>query len=307
MLQEVILGKYRGFCAGVDYAVETVENLLQLRGEGARVYVRNKIVHNNYVVQNFVKRGVVFVDDIAEVPPESDLVLSAHGSPKGLKEEAEAMGVRVFDAVCPLVSKVHTEAIRDHRAGYSIIYICHTDHVEAKGTMSYVPMHVVESIEDVDALKIANDKISCLTQTTLSVDDVDRIIARIREKYPNLKTQKKDDICYATQNRQDSIKELSRLADLVLVVGAEISSNSKRLVETAKSTGRASYLIESCLDIKNEWLEGVSALGITLSASAPEFLLDEILDHLRKENGDFVITNARRLDEKISFKPIVLS
>jgi 4-hydroxy-3-methylbut-2-enyl diphosphate reductase len=307
MLREVILGKFRGFCAGVDYAVEAVENLLELRGEGARVYVRNKIVHNNHVVENFVKRGVVFVDEIADVPPDSDLVLSAHGSPLGLKEEAEAMGLRVFDAVCPLVSKVHKEAIRDNKAGYSIIYICHTDHVEAKGTMSYVPMHVVESIEDVEKLDISNDKISVLTQTTLSVDYVEKIIARIREKYPRLKTQKKDDICYATQNRQDSIKELSRLADLVLVVGAEISSNSKRLVETAASAGRTSYLIESYLDIRDEWLEGIGTLGITLSASAPEFLLDEILDHLRKTHGDFVITNTRRLDEKISFKPIVLS
>jgi len=307
MLREVILGKFRGFCAGVDYAVEAVENLLELRGEGARVYVRNKIVHNNHVVENFVRRGVVFVDDIADVPPDSDLVLSAHGSPRGLKEAAEAMGLRVFDAVCPLVSKVHKEAIRDHLAGYSIIYICHTDHVEAKGTMSYVPMHVVERIEDVDFLDIKNDKISVLTQTTLSVDDVAGIIAKIREKYPQLKTQKKDDICYATQNRQDSIKELSRLADLVLVVGAEISSNSKRLVETAESNGGISYLIESYLDIREEWLKGVETLGITLSASAPEFLLDEIISHLRETYGEFTITNTHRLDEKISFKPIVLT
>jgi 4-hydroxy-3-methylbut-2-enyl diphosphate reductase len=307
MLREVILGKFRGFCAGVDYAVEAVENLLELRGDGARIYVRNKIVHNNHVVENFIRRGVVFVDEISDVPSNSDLVLSAHGSPLGLKEKAEAMGLRVFDAVCPLVSKVHKEAIRDHRAGYSIIYICHTDHVEAKGTMSYVPMHVVESIADVEKLAITNDKISCLTQTTLSVDYVNEIIAKIREKYPRLKTQKKDDICYATQNRQDSIKELSRLADLVLVVGAEISSNSKRLVETAASAGRESHLIESYLDIRDEWLEGIATLGITLSASAPEFLLDEILSHLREKFGDIVITNTHRLDEKISFKPIVLS
>jgi 4-hydroxy-3-methylbut-2-enyl diphosphate reductase len=307
MLQEVILGKFRGFCAGVDYAVEAVENLIQLRGEGSRIYVRNKIVHNNHVVRNFEKRGVRFVEDIREVPAGSDIVLSAHGSPKGLKEEAEAMGLRVFDAVCPLVSKVHKEAIRDYREGYSIIYICHTDHVEAKGTMSYVPMHVVENIADVETLDITNSKISCLTQTTLSVDYVDEIIAKIRERYPQLKTQKKDDICYATQNRQDSIKELSALADLVLVVGAEISSNSKRLVETAELSGRTSYLIESYLDIRDEWLEGVRTLGITLSASAPEFLLDEILDHLKSKHGGFAIRNVRRLDENISFKPIELS
>ena len=307
MLQEVILGKFRGFCAGVDYAVEAVENLLELRGPGARIYVRNKIVHNNHVVRYFEKRGVVFIEDLREVPPDSDVVLSAHGSPKGLKEEAEAMGLRVFDAVCPLVSKVHKEAIRDHRDGYSIIYICHTDHVEAKGTMSYVPMEVVESIGDVDRLNITNEKISCLTQTTLSVDYVDRIIARIREKYPQLKTQKKDDICYATQNRQDSIKELAVHAELVLVVGAEISSNSKRLVETAEATGGTSYLIESHLDIRDEWLEGVRTLGITLSASAPEFLLDDILEHLKQKHGELRIRNVHRLEEKISFKPIVLS
>jgi 4-hydroxy-3-methylbut-2-enyl diphosphate reductase len=307
MLKEVILGKYRGFCAGVDYAVEAVENLLVLRGDGARIYVRNKIVHNNHVVRYFEKRGVKFVEDLHEVPAGSDVVLSAHGSPKGLKEEAEAMGLRVFDAVCPLVSKVHKEAIRDHREGYTIIYICHTNHVEAKGTMSYVPMHVVESVEDVDRLEIASEKISVLTQTTLSVDEVERIIGRIRERYPRLKTQKKDDICYATQNRQDSIKELALTCDLVLVVGAEISSNSKRLVETAVLSGGKSCLIESYLDIREEWLEGVATLGITLSASAPEFLLDEILDHLGKKQGGFVISNARRLDEKISFKPIELS
>ncbi len=191
MLKEVILGKFRGFCAGVDYAVEAVENLLQLRGEGTGIYVRNKIVHNNHVVRSFEKRGVVFIEDLHEVPPNSDVVLSAHGSPKGLKEEAEAMGLRVFDAVCPLVSKVHKEAIRDYRDGYTIIYICHTDHVEAKGTMSYVPMHVVESVEDVAKLKITGDKISCLTQTTLSVDYVESIVAKIRERFPQLKTQKK--------------------------------------------------------------------------------------------------------------------
>jgi 4-hydroxy-3-methylbut-2-enyl diphosphate reductase len=307
MLKEVILGKYRGFCAGVDYAVEAVENLLALRGDGARIYVRNKIVHNNHVVRYFEERGVRFVEDLHEVPAGSDVVLSAHGSPKGLKEEAEAMGLRVFDAVCPLVSKVHKEAIRDHREGYAIIYICHTNHVEAKGTMSYVPMHVVESVEDVDRLEIASEKISVLTQTTLSVDEVERIIGRIRERYPRLKTQKKDDICYATQNRQDSIKELALTCDLVLVVGAEISSNSKRLVETAVLSGGKSCLIESYLDIREEWLEGVATLGITLSASAPEFLLDEILDHLGKKQGGFVISNARRLDEKISFKPIELT
>jgi 4-hydroxy-3-methylbut-2-enyl diphosphate reductase len=292
MLKEVILGKYRGFCAGVDYAVEAVENLLALRGDGARIYVRNKIVHNNHVVRYFEERGVRFVEDLHEVPAGSDVVLSAHGSPKGLKEEAEAMGLRVFDAVCPLVSKVHKEAIRDHREGYAIIYICHTNHVEAKGTMSYVPMHVVESVEDVDRLEIASDKISVLTQTTLSVDEVERIIGRIRERYPRLKTQKKDDICYATQNRQDSIKELALTCDLV---------------ETAVLSGGKSCLIESYLDIREEWLEGVATLGITLSASAPEFLLDEILDHLGKKQGGFVISNARRLDEKISFKPIELS
>ncbi len=307
MLNEVILGQFRGFCAGVDYAVEAVENLLQLRGEGTGIYVRNKIVHNNHVVRYFEKRGVVFIEDLRDVPPNSDVVLSAHGSPKGLKEEAEAMGLRVFDAVCPLVSKVHKEAIRDYRDGYTIIYICHTDHVEAKGTISYVPMHVVESVEDVAKLNIGGDKISCLTQTTLSVDYVDTIIAKIREKFPRLKTQKKDDICYATQNRQDSIKELARLSDLVLVVGAEISSNSKRLVETAELSGRTSYLIESYLDIRDEWLDGVRTLGITLSASAPEFLLDEILDHLKQAHGDFAIKNVHRLDEKISFKPIELS
>lgn len=307
MLKEVILGKYRGFCAGVDYAVEAVENLLALRGDGSRIYVRNKIVHNNHVVRYFEKRGVRFVEDLREVPAGCDVVLSAHGSPKGLKEEAEAMGLRVFDAVCPLVSKVHKEAIRDHRDGYTIIYICHTNHVEAKGTVSYVPMHVVESVEDVDRLDIASDRISVLTQTTLSVDEVERIIARIRERYPQLKTQKKDDICYATQNRQDSIKELAGMCDLVLVVGAEISSNSRRLVETAELSGGKSYLIESYLDIRDEWLPGVETLGITLSASAPEFLLDEILEHLRKNHGGFVISNARRLDEKISFKPIELT
>jgi 4-hydroxy-3-methylbut-2-enyl diphosphate reductase len=307
MLKEVILGKYRGFCAGVDYAVEAVENLLTLRGDGARIYVRNKIVHNNHVVRNFEKRGVRFVEDLHEIPAGSDVVLSAHGSPKGLKEEAEAMGLRVFDAVCPLVSKVHKEAIRDYREGYAIIYICHTNHVEAKGTVSYVPMHVVENVEDVDRLDIASGKISVLTQTTLSVDEVDRIIARIRQRYPQLKTQKKDDICYATQNRQDSIRELAGMCDLVLVVGAEISSNSKRLVETAEHSGGKSYLIESYLDIRDEWLGGVETLGITLSASAPEFLLDEILDHLRKSHGGFVLSNAHRLDEKISFKPIELT
>jgi len=284
-----------------------VENLLALRGDGSNIYVRNKIVHNNHVVRYFEGRGVRFVEDLREIPAGADVVLSAHGSPKGLKDEAEAMGLRVFDAVCPLVSKVHKEAIRDYRDGYTIIYICHTDHVEAKGTVSYVPMHVVETVEDVDRLEIASEKISVLTQTTLSVDEVEKIIARIRERYPRLKTQKKDDICYATQNRQDSIKELAATCDLVLVVGAEISSNSKRLVETAELSGGRSYLIESHDDIRDEWLEGVERLGITLSASAPEFLLDEILGRLRQRFGEFSLSNAHRLDEKISFKPIVLA
>lgn len=303
MLEEVILSKYRGFCAGVDYAVNALEDLLKLTKP---IYAKHKIVHNNYVVDGFKKRGAIFVENLEEVPRGNIVVLSAHGSSKDAKEHAKELGLKIYDAVCPLVAKVQNEAIKYNSLGYDIIYICHPEHIESKGIMSFAPMHIIQNSDDLINLDIKNNKISILTQTTLSLDEINPIIDKIKEKYPEAELPRKDDVCYATQNRQDSIKEISKLTDLVLVIGADISSNSKRLEDVSRRINPRTYLIESYHDINKGWLNGVKKLGITLSASAPEFLLEETLQCLRLEYGKFNIVNKNKIDEGIKFKPLTL-
>ena len=300
MVEKIILSKYRGFCAGVDYAVNVLEKLLKYHKP---LYVKHKIVHNNYVVRGFEERGVIFVEDLKEIPSGNVVVLSAHGSPPWIKEQAEKLNLRVYDAACPLVTKVHKEALRFAKNGYEIIYICHRNHIEAKGTLSLAPMHVVERLKDVDELKINSNKIACIKQTTLSLDETKAIEDRLKQIYQNVVFPKKEDICYATQNRQNAIKEVADLSDLVLVIGTNISSNSLRLSETANRLTKT-YLIESYHDVNEYWLKEVKVLGITTSASAPEFLLEELLEHLNKKYGQIDIVNRTREDEEIDFAPL---
>ncbi len=301
MLENVFLANFRGFCAGVDYAVKALEDLVKVNKP---VYAKHQIVHNNHVVESFKRRGVIFVEELKEIPEGNVVLLSAHGSPKDTKDEAISLGLKPYDAVCPLVAKVQKEVIRYSNQGCSIIYICHKNHIEAKGIMSFAELNPVETLEDVKNLKIINNRIVYLTQTTLSLDEVNPLVNKIKEKYPNIISPKKEDICYATQNRQNSVKDLSNLCDLILVIGSDLSSNSKRLVETSLFNETNSHLIESFNDIQDSWLENIKNLGITTSASAPEFLLEETLDYLQHKYGDFNLINKNRVEEGIYFKPL---
>ncbi len=284
-----ILANPRGFCAGVDRAVEIVE--LALARYGAPVYVRHEIVHNRHVVEELRAKGAVFIEDPAEAPEGALLVFSAHGVSPAVREAARDRGLRTIDATCPLVTKVHVEALRFAREGYEIVLVGHAGHVEVEGTMGHAPerMHLVESVEDVARLEIADpERLACLTQTTLSVDDTAEIMAALRTRFPAIRLPRKDDICYATQNRQNAVKRLTDEtgADVVLVVGAPTSSNSNRLVEIAAKHGARAHLVEAADEIRPEWLHGARCVGVTAGASAPEVLVERVVERLRELAGD---------------------
>jgi 4-hydroxy-3-methylbut-2-enyl diphosphate reductase len=271
----------RGFCAGVVRAVEIVE--LTLEAYGAPVYVHHEIVHNRYVVDQLRQRGAIFVESISEVPAGAVLVFSAHGVPPSVRLEASDRKLKVIDATCPLVTKVHLEAVKFAREGRTIILVGHRDHQEIIGTSGEAPesTFVVESVEEVDQLTVPDpDKLAFLTQTTLSLYDTQEIVARLRERFPKITGPASDDICYATQNRQEAVEAMAREVQLVLVVGSANSSNSNRLVEVSSRLGVNAYLIEDANDIRPEWLDGVQAVGLTAGASAPEILVEQVSDRL---------------------------
>jgi 4-hydroxy-3-methylbut-2-enyl diphosphate reductase len=278
---EVMLASPRGFCAGVERAIEIVERALELHG--APIYVRHEIVHNKYVVDDLRGKGAVFVEELEEVPAGATVIFSAHGVSKEVRADAERRGLKVFDATCPLVTKVHVEVTKMLREGYEIVMIGHRGHPEAEGTMgqSRSGMHLVETVEDVASLRPASDRLSYVTQTTLSVDDAAAIIAALKARFPRIVGPKKDDICYATQNRQDAVKFMAPQCDVVIVVGSPNSSNSNRLREVSENMGVPAYLVDSAADLRPEWLAGKRRVGITAGASAPEILVDELIARLK--------------------------
>jgi len=286
-IDRILLACPRGYCAGVSRAVETVERALDLHG--APVYVRKEIVHNKHVVETLRDRGAVFVDELTDELPEGAItVFSAHGVSPAVHSEAERRGLRTIDATCPLVTKVHREAIKFASDGYTIILIGHAGHEEVEGTMGEAPESIVlvETEDDVNRLEVADpDKLAYISQTTLSVDETRQIISRLRERFPNITGPRTDDICYATTNRQAAVKELAPHCDLVLVLGSQNSSNSKRLVEVAKENGAESYLIDGATEVQEQWLEGVSTIGITSGASAPEELVERLVAFLRERGA----------------------
>ena len=282
----ILLANPRGFCAGVNMAIDVVEQVLKLRG--APVYVYHEIVHNRHVVDDFRARGVVFVDGVEEVPDGSVVVYSAHGISPAIRREAQRRKLVEVDATCPLVIKVHHEVQRFAKEGYSILFIGHAQHDEAVGTVGEAPdaITVVESVEDVDRLVLKNpNKIAYVTQTTLSLYDAQRIIDALKIRFPNIKAPPKEDICYATTNRQNAVAEVAPEVDLVLVVGSRNSSNSQRLVETAHQAGKAAYLIDDQSELNPEWFEGVETVLITAGASAPEHLVQDLVARIQREHG----------------------
>lgn len=282
-MKKIILANPRGFCAGVDRAITIVEKALEKYG--APVYVRHEVVHNKYVVDGLKKRGAIFIEEIKDVPEGSILIYSAHGVPLHVRQEAEDKNLTmIFDATCPLVSKVHVEIKNLHRQEYTIIMIGHKGHPEVEGTMGQVidHIHLIENEADVDNLDIPSDiaKIAVVTQTTLSVDETKNIIAKLQQAFPNLRMPKNEDICYATQNRQDAVKEMANFCDAVIVIGSKNSSNSNRLKELAENLGVKSYLIDFDYEIQSEWLENVTTIGVTAGASAPEVLVEGVIKTL---------------------------
>ena len=298
---KILLASPRGFCAGVNMAIESLD--LTLREFGAPVYVYHEIVHNKFVVKSFKEKGAVFVDSLEEVPPGSVLLFSAHGVSPEIRQVAQARNLNAIDATCPLVTKVHLEAVKYAREGYTIFLIGHEGHDEVIGTMGEAPesMILVESEEDVAKLDIANDaKVAYLTQTTLSVDDANRIIAALRAKFTNLVNPPKEDICYATQNRQEAVKKIAAGADICFVLGSQNSSNSQRLRELAEDEGVDSYLIDGAEDMDPKWLEGVETVFMTAGASAPEVVVNECIQWLQDRYGATVEPVIVR-EENVSF------
>jgi 4-hydroxy-3-methylbut-2-enyl diphosphate reductase len=320
---KILLAKPRGFCAGVDRAIEIVNRALTLFC--APIYVKHEVVHNTFVVDSFKKKGVIFIEDLAEVPPQSILIYSAHGVSLHVKAEAKQRNFTIFDATCPLVTKVHMEVNRRSKNQEECILIGHKGHPEVEGTMgqytllkesrqkntvSLIPsiqtnidhhggIYLIESIADIQSLCINDpNNLYYMTQTTLSIDDTHMIIAALKKKYPHIKGPKKDDICYATQNRQEAVKQLAEQSDLILVVGSQNSSNSNRLKELAEKRGCRAYLIDNATEIKNHWLKEVNCIGVTAGASAPEILVDEVIENLKEKGGimhDFVSSNNENM------------
>jgi 4-hydroxy-3-methylbut-2-enyl diphosphate reductase len=299
--QKLLLAAPRGYCAGVDRAVQTVERALELYG--APVYVRKEIVHNKHVVDQLRQRGAIFVDEETEVPEGQTVVFSAHGVAPAVHENAAARALQTIDATCPLVTKVHVEARKFAAQGYTIVLIGHSGHEEVEGTMGEAPDNIVlvESVADVDALEVPDpDHIAYISQTTLSVDETREIIVRLRERFPNITGPRTDDICYATTNRQMAVRQMARECDLVLVIGSRNSSNSNRLVEVARDHGARSHLIDNVGQLEEEWLEGARVVGITSGASAPEELVQGLVDWFR-ERGTSDVSEFEVVQEDVRF------
>ena len=279
---QVLLAKPRGFCAGVDRAIDIVERALQIHG--APIYVRHEVVHNKFVVDDLRSKGAVFVENLSEVPAGSTVIFSAHGVSQAVRREAEARALKVFDATCPLVTKVHVEVAKMRRLEREIVMIGHRGHPEVEGTMgqSRGGMYLVETPDDVAQLKVSDENnLAFVTQTTLSVDDATQIIDALKKRFPRIVGPKKDDICYATQNRQDAIKALAQQCDVVIVVGSPNSSNSNRLREVAANQGIAAYMIDNARELRPEWVTGKTRIGVTAGASAPEVLVQEVVARLQ--------------------------
>ena len=301
MLQELVLAEPRGFCAGVDRAIEIVERALEKFG--APIYVRHEIVHNTYVVNDLKQKGAIFIEDLADVPAGATLVFSAHGVSRAIQNEAERLGFNIFDATCPLVSKVHVELAKLHKEGYEFIMIGHKGHPEVEGTMGQLDsgIHLVEDVQDVAYVApLQTDLLAVVTQTTLSVDDAADILAAVKAKFPKVREPKQQDICYATQNRQDAVKILSPQVDLVIVVGSPTSSNSNRLREVAQKVGTESYMVDNALELQAQWFEGKQRIGVTAGASAPEILVQEVIDRI-KAMGAISVRKMNGIEETIKF------
>lgn len=300
-MKKIYLANPRGFCAGVDRAIEIVE--MSLKRYGAPIYVRHEIVHSRHVVNSLRKRGAVFVEELDEVPDDALVIFSAHGVAQRVWEEARRRNLKVIDATCPLVIKVHNEVHRDYNNNYELILVGHAAHPEVVGTLGQVPdkFHLVSSVEDVEALQVENSEhLSYVTQTTLSVDECSEIVEALNRRFPGIKGPHQEDICYATQNRQNAVKELAKFVDLILVIGSPNSSNSNRLRELAERFTVPAYLIDSYQDIQLEWLKDVEAVGVTAGASAPEILVNEVVAYL-KGVGAQEVEELTVVEEDIEF------
>jgi 4-hydroxy-3-methylbut-2-enyl diphosphate reductase len=300
----ILMASPRGFCAGVDRAIEIVE--IALERFGRPVYVRHEIVHNRHVVDDLRAKGAVFIDDLADAPRGARLIYSAHGVSPAVRAEAEKRGLHVIDATCPLVTKVHVETSRMLKRDLEIVLIGHAGHVEVEGTLGHGgdQMQLVQTVEDVQALEVRDpDQLGCVTQTTLSVDDTREIMDALKDRFPQIALPRKDDICYATQNRQDAVKKLTEEAGVVIVVGAPASSNSNRLVELAEKLGARAYLVETADQLDPAWVEGVSCVGVTAGASAPEILVAQVVERLEElADGDFSVDSLPLVDEGVVFQ-----
>jgi 4-hydroxy-3-methylbut-2-enyl diphosphate reductase len=298
---QVLLANPRGFCAGVDRAIEIVERAIQLHG--APIYVRHEVVHNKFVVDDLRKKGAVFIEELDEVPTGATLIFSAHGVSRAVRHDAESRGLRVFDATCPLVTKVHVEVAKMRHQGREIVMIGHKGHPEVQGTMGQSDngMYLVEGPDDVAKLVVRDEaNLAFVTQTTLSMDDAERTIAALRVRFPSIIGPKKDDICYATQNRQDAVKALAKQCDVVIVVGSPNSSNSNRLREVAQNQGVDAYMVDNAGELKAEWVQGKVRVGITAGASAPEVLVKAVIDKLKALGADSV-SDVEGIPERVTF------
>ncbi len=301
---KVLMANPRGFCAGVDRAISIVERALELFEKP--IYVRHEVVHNRYVVEGLRQRGAVFVEQLEQVPDDSIVIFSAHGVPQSVRDEAQSRGLKVFDATCPLVTKVHMQVTRASRRGTECVLIGHAGHPEVEGTMGQYSnpeggIYLVESPADVARLDVKDEaNLTFVTQTTLSMDDTAEVIDALKARFPSVEGPRKDDICYATQNRQDAVRELAAQCQLVLVVGSKNSSNSNRLRELAEKSGSRAYLIDGAEDIRGEWLDGVKTLGVTAGASAPDVLVRGVIDAL-KAQGALEVVEAEGREENVVF------
>ena len=301
MPSDILLAEPRGFCAGVDRAIDIVEHALARFGRP--IYVRHEIVHNTYVVNDLKDKGAIFIEDLAEVPPGATLIFSAHGVSRAVQQEAEQRGFRIFDATCPLVTKVHVEVAKLHKEGYEFIMIGHKGHPEVEGTMGQLDsgIHLVEDAADVARVQpLQTDKLAVVTQTTLSVDDAAEILAAVKARFPKVREPKQQDICYATQNRQDAVKLLSPQVDVVIVVGSPTSSNSNRLRELAERMGTPAYMVDSAADLDAAWFKGQSRVGLTAGASAPDVLVQAVIARLR-ELGAMSVRSLSGVQETMKF------
>lgn len=299
--QEILLAEPRGFCAGVDRAIEIVEKALAKFGRP--IYVRHEIVHNTYVVNDLKEKGALFIEELSDVPPGATLVFSAHGVSRAVQDEARARGFQIFDATCPLVTKVHVEVAKLHKEGYEFIMIGHKGHPEVEGTMGQLDsgIHLVEDVADVARIQPGQtERLAVVTQTTLSVDDAAEISAAVKARFPSVREPKHQDICYATQNRQDAVKVMSPQVDVLIVVGSPTSSNSNRLRELAAKLGTTAYMVDDASELKESWLVGRSRVGLTAGASAPEILVKQVIDRIRAL-GAVSVRKMDGIEETIKF------